>query len=333
MNEFKKYNSIENSYRSEFIERLINEDFDKQEFVVQEKVHGANLSFWCDGDSIRCAKRTGFIEEGEGFYEFSSVLNKYHDPIYKLFDFVTDKYKDTSFITIYGELFGGAYPHSEVTKDRDAIVIQKGVYYSPSNDYYAFDIMLDNKKYLSVDEANNFFENSGFFYAKTLYKGDLKSSLDFLNSFESCISKWLGLPAIENNICEGTIIKPAIPAFLKNGSRVIIKNKNSKWEENKKKKKMIKTPDNYSELLKALLDATKEYINVNRLNNTISKVGPVDTNNFGKVVGLFNKDILEDFVKDYSDEFERLEKNEQKMIRKSVNTNASKLINQYLKDN
>ena len=181
MNEFKKYNSIENSYRSEFIERLINEDFDKQEFVVQEKVHGANLSFWCDGDSIRCAKRTGFIEEGEGFYEFSSVLNKYHDPIYKLFDFVTDKYKDTSFITIYGELFGGAYPHSEVTKDRDAIVIQKGVYYSPSNDYYAFDIMLDNKKYLSVDEANNFFENSGFFYAKTLYKGGLKASLHFLD--------------------------------------------------------------------------------------------------------------------------------------------------------
>ena len=71
----------------------------------------------------------------------------------------------------------------------------------------------------------------------------------------------------------------------------------------------------------------------NRLNNTISKVGPIDSNNFGKVVGLFNKDILEDFVKDYSDEFKRLEKNEQKMIRKSVNSNASKLLNQYLKDN
>jgi hypothetical protein len=41
----------------------------------------------------------------------------------------------------------------------------------------------------------------------------------------------LGLPPIENNIVEGTVIKPLIPLFENNGSRIILKNKNDKFSE------------------------------------------------------------------------------------------------------
>lgn len=43
--EFKKYNSIENSYQDDLISSIIEQGFGDLEFVVQEKVHGANLSF------------------------------------------------------------------------------------------------------------------------------------------------------------------------------------------------------------------------------------------------------------------------------------------------
>lgn len=42
---FKKYNSIENTYRQEFLDKIKGHGFWEDEFVVQEKVHGANLSY------------------------------------------------------------------------------------------------------------------------------------------------------------------------------------------------------------------------------------------------------------------------------------------------
>jgi hypothetical protein len=46
--------------------------FDKEQYIVTEKVHGANFSFHVyrteDGIQIKCAKRTGYIEDGEKFF-------------------------------------------------------------------------------------------------------------------------------------------------------------------------------------------------------------------------------------------------------------------------
>lgn len=51
MLEFKKYSSIENSFNREFMERIVAEMPTDLEYVVQEKVHGANTSFLCDGET------------------------------------------------------------------------------------------------------------------------------------------------------------------------------------------------------------------------------------------------------------------------------------------
>ena len=67
MLEFKKYSSIENSFSREFMERVVAEMPQDLEYVVQEKVHGANTSFLCDGKTVRFAKRTSILEEGEQF--------------------------------------------------------------------------------------------------------------------------------------------------------------------------------------------------------------------------------------------------------------------------
>ena len=71
MLEFKKYSSIENSFSREFMEHVVAEVPQDLEYVVQEKVHGANTSFLCDGEAVRFAKRTSMLEEGE-----QKLLNK-----------------------------------------------------------------------------------------------------------------------------------------------------------------------------------------------------------------------------------------------------------------
>ena len=59
--EFRKYNSIENSYQLDFLNEIREQGFCDQEFVVQEKVHGANICFITDGKQIQSAKRTELI--------------------------------------------------------------------------------------------------------------------------------------------------------------------------------------------------------------------------------------------------------------------------------
>jgi len=56
MLEFKKYNSIENTYNKEFMEKIKLEGYDSLLYVVQEKVHGANCCFVTDGKEVHLQK-------------------------------------------------------------------------------------------------------------------------------------------------------------------------------------------------------------------------------------------------------------------------------------
>ena len=63
--EFKRYNDIENSYRSKTINEIYDLGYDKQEWVVTEKVHGSNCAFYLNHEGIRFAKRS-LRENGDG---------------------------------------------------------------------------------------------------------------------------------------------------------------------------------------------------------------------------------------------------------------------------
>jgi Rnl2 family RNA ligase len=137
---------------------------------------------------------------------------------------------------------------------------------------------------------------------------------------------------MEDNICEGVVIRPVVPIYLRNGARVLLKSKNARFAE----KKAIKKRDpklfiepTYSEELNNLLPVVEQYVTENRLNNVASKIGhvsvPKDT---GKLIGLFSKDILDDFLKEHSGEYAAIEKSEQKVLNRHVNMLATNLIKQ-----
>ena len=172
--EFKKYNSIENSYQDKFINAIINHTYDSYEYIVQEKVHGANLSFITDGKMITMAKRTEIITEDEDFYNSKELLENYRNRILSLFSEVSEIFHATS-LTIFGEIFGGGYPHKDVPKIESAKLVQDGIYYCNHNEFYVFDILINNNQYLNTDVANSLFEKHKFIHAKTLFKGSFKA--------------------------------------------------------------------------------------------------------------------------------------------------------------
>jgi Rnl2 family RNA ligase len=330
---FKKYNSIENTFDKEFMEKIQLEGFEKHEFVVQEKVHGANVCFVTDGQDVLFGKRTGFIEAGEKFYDYEELFERYKPLVINLFQSAKSNHPDTQTLIVFGEMFGGRYPHPDVKNNPKTMGIQKGVYYSPTHEFYAFDLYLVNAEigcYLSVDEMNTLFEEAKVFYAKTLFRGTIDECLQYPNAFPSRISEWLGLPPIEDNICEGVVIRPVIPVYFRNGSRLLLKNKNSRFAEKKsikKRKPKLFVEPSYSRELNDLQLIAEEYVTENRLNNVTSKIGqisiPKDT---GKLIGLLSKDILDDFLKEHSGQYSGLEKSEQKILNKHINTMATGLV-------
>lgn len=333
--EFKKYNSIENSYQEDFINSIIEQGFGDLEYVVQEKVHGANLSFITDGQNILSAKRTELILDSEEFYNSKFVLSNYKDKILNLHKAISVNI-DTETVTIFGEIFGGGYPHPNIPKDDTAKLVQRGIYYCPQNDFYAFDILLDNDKYLDVETANAYFEKLGFVYAKTLHKGHLNDCLAYSNTFKTTIPAEYKLPELNGNICEGVVIRPAQATFFRNGSRVIIKNKNEKWSENNNfidkaiLSKLLHEGEELSEEASFLCEEIYKFITQNRLENVISKIGEVNPRkDYGKVLGLYSKDTLTDFLKNFQDKYDALEKHESKSVNKFLNKHAGQLISEY----
>jgi Rnl2 family RNA ligase len=337
--EFKKYSSIENSYREKIISQ-IREIFPlNEEWIVTEKIHGANFSFITDGIEVKCAKRSGIIGENENFYNYKIVYDKYKDEVLKIFNHIKNDIKDVAEIyeiQIFGELFGGYHPNLE-NKYKP---IQKGVYYTNDIEFMAFDMRIRFKLLINDKEFDEFYEPIKFYdilskfnlpIVDILFKGKLEECLEYSNEFNSTICKKLGLPEIEDNICEGVVIKPYNRNhYLPSGDRVILKNKNDKFKEKGKIKKSNKKVV-LTDVQKTWTNELSRYFKVSRLENLLSK-GEVklDWKQFGKIVGLFFKDALEDFIKD-NPNYEELPKTERKIIQKEAQSIAANFVREFMK--
>jgi len=325
---FIKYPEIENSYRKKYLDAISDHGFEAGEFVVQEKAHGANLSFWYDGTEIKSAKRSSFIKDD--FYDYESVAEKYKPYVIKLYDTLKADNYDFNILAVYGELIGGTYPHKEVEKNTSATRIQKGIYYTPNNDFYAIDMSIDGKLQ-DIDTFNKYMEQIGFLYAKTIFRGTLQECLAYPNKFQSKISEWIGLPEIPDNCCEGIVIKPVLPKFMGNGERLILKNKNEKWAEKaKQKKRPLKEKLIISNEANLLWGQLQSFATTNRLRNVISKIGEIQKTDFGKLMAAFSQDVLADFFKDHEHAFKCLEKKEQKHLTRQLNSACSTMIRKNL---
>ena len=260
-------------------------------------VHNSNFSFIITEESvitkdvgevstinIRCAKRTGLIEDGEKFFNYKPVLEKYRKGLEDLFKYHQDT-RNAKVVTVFGELFGGN--------------IQKGMCYSLEQDFVAFDLVVDGtpkEKNIAFDILMN------FKIPTTPVIGIYDSLQDALEVNESFTSKLIrdGFDGDdEHKEVEGIVIEPCQPSYTKNGSRVYLKKKTKRFSEksgkpNIKHKIVEALPQ---EVLDVLMTACM-YITKPRFEAVCSKIGEVTINDIGKVTGLTTKDIIDDMVKD-----------------------------------
>lgn len=120
-------------------------------------------------------------------------------------------------------------------------------------------------------------------------------------------------------------------SFLCDGNDVKFAEKKSV----KKRNKLFAEPVPYSEELKALVAEVVAYVTENRLTNVVSHIGEVHVpKDFGKIMGLFSKDVLEDFLKEHGGDYACLEKSEQKLLSEQpqVSSNHQTALEQCCQD-
>ena len=322
--EFKKYSEIENTYRSKTIHQIEMEGKSGGQWGVTLKVHGSNFSVYMSPDGMKCAKRSGFIGENNPFYNHDYVLDKQLVSLQMVYSEIrkTTEFKEVIF---YGEIFGGLYPHKDVPKVINQTVVQKGVYYSPENKFIVFDIKADGK-YLDYDKVVDVCSRYGVLHAKILFEGTLEECLKYPNEFSDPLCKEFGLPEIENNICEGVVIKPNDTRYFNDGSRIILKNKNEKFKENVGGVKVEKEQKEINPEIVDKAQKVLDYCNDNRLNAVLSKIGTVTNKDFGKLLGLLSQDMYSDFIKDHENFFDDMSNVDKREVQKLVSTGVSTFL-------
>ena len=77
-----------------------------------------------------------------------------------------------------------------------------------------------------------------------------------------------------------------------------------------------------------LLEKLLAYPTENRLQNVLSKMPetPTSSKDCGRLCGLLSQDVLEDFKKDFGQEFQAMDPKERKYIQKSFPTSVKELV-------
>ncbi len=312
----------------------------KLDWIATEKIDGSNFSVYSNGKETKFAKRTGFLNEDDWFYNYQSISLELSEKAKRIYFSITTKEKNIKFIVIYGELCGGFYPKdinnwkgpipSRINEKGIIIIplekraIQEGVYYSDKIKHIIFDIALINEenkiKYLEYNEMVKNCEEVNLPYTPILSKGTLQKLLDFPLDFNSTIPSLFGLKCIENNIAEGIVIRPSVWKN-NNEDRPMLKRKNKNF-------KQFSGDFDINIVKKNPFFLSVCFINLNKLYGVISKVGAKAKKE--EIINEFYDDVWNSMwevgvnVTDYDKVDNFIKENVTKMVDEYINNLYSK---------
>ena len=308
----------------------------KLEWIATEKIDGSNFSVYSNGTETRFAKRTGFLNHDDWFFNYQLISLDLSLKAKKLYDLIHQKENNIKFIVIYGELCGGFYPKdvenwkgpvpNRINAKGVVIIpleeraVQEGVYYSDKIRHIVFDIAVINNedkiKYLEYDEMVKKCEEVGLPYTPILSKGSLQKLLDYSLEFNSTIPALFGLKCLEHNKAEGIVIRPSI--WKGNGEdRPMLKRKNKSFTQFSGEfdiKLIRKNPILFANCM----------INLNRLYGVISKVGARDN----------KENIINEFVEDVWNSIYEFGVNiiDYDKVDNYIKDEVAKMVDEYLKN-
>lgn len=335
------------------IRNKVKDEVEGEEFVVTEKVHGANFSFVTNGVEVRCARRRDFLKDEEKFYNYKRFHAQYEAAILRLFKRIRDE-RPVTFVHLYGELYGGAYPHRDVKRVATASTVQHVVYYSPDNHFSAFDVMItttnDEQVFLSHDDMTRHLDACSIPYLPPLLiTSNFAEALSFNLEFTTHIPAALGLPPLSptihandnipnpKNIAEGVVVKQRSGGGV--DTRFVLKLKHPLFDETKavkttQVKAVMRATGSY---FRVVMTAVEENVTATRVAAALSKVAEVDMSKGVKdnesleaVVGEMVNDVEEEVKSSCSDAMTNLTPEQREKVRVVIEKKSRGAVISYL---
>lgn len=292
----------------------------KTEWVVTEKIHGASFALVAELSSslptpalaspgstaitFRAAKRKAFLEPGEDFFGHLALLARIGPTLLDAFERIRAGHPAALCATIYGELFGGTYPHPAVPPCPGVEPVQTGICYSPRIELSAFDVTVDlpgrGRIYLDYDRALALFSAAGLLCAEPLFTGSYEDAMAWPLGGDSTLPARLGLPPLGRpNPAEGVVVKPVkslVVATRSGPMRPAVKRKIPQFAEDRRFHEAAKwaAPSKGMEPLARLEWEMLALCTDNRLQATISKVGRIASGGDARareVMSLFVEEV------------------------------------------
>jgi Rnl2 family RNA ligase len=182
-----------------------------ENWIATEKIHGAQLVLGADSSQVKIGKRKAWLASSESFFGWQLL----RPALTAAARAIHASLGSQGAVYVYGELFGGHYPHADVPPARGLVPVQTGIWYAPELRYSIFDIVHvtpDESMFVADDQIRQLAALTGLQTAPLLGRGRLTDLQRLPVRYVSRVAGELGLPPIESNFAEGYVLKPAAAA-------------------------------------------------------------------------------------------------------------------------
>jgi len=192
-------------------------------WVATEKIHGAQLVVATDGEVVRLGKRKAWLAPDEPFFGWQLLRHELEAKARALHAALGRGGE----LHLYGELFGGSYPHFGVAALPGLCAVQTGIWYAPGLAWAVFDALVVGEGsapgFLAHAELERLARVAGLLLPPLLGRGTRVELTRLPVRYPSRMPACLGLPELPGNVAEGYVLKP--DAELPAAARPVVKHK------------------------------------------------------------------------------------------------------------
>lgn len=197
-------------------------------WVATEKIHGAQLVVATDGALVRLGKRKAWLVPDEPFFGWQLLRGELEAKA-RAFHAALGRGGE---LHLYGELFGGGYPHPEVAALPGISAVQTGIWYAPGVAWAVFDALVVGRGapvFLAHSELEALAERVELLVPPRLGRGTRAELARLPVRYGSRVPSCFGLPELPGNVAEGFVLKP--DAELPAAARPVVKHKIPEFDD------------------------------------------------------------------------------------------------------
>lgn len=210
--------------------------------VATPKIHGSNVQlYYAPTTGVKYGRRSAFLSPGEEHYGAAGAgaALELDTKLPALFSGLAMSHPTLTAVAVYGEVYGGWYPHPDVPAAKPSRKpVQKWLWYAPAVQLVAFDVQLlladGTARFMDFEDARFACRYVDIPFIPPAKRGPLQEVCEWAvaHAADNALAYYnpLGLPLLERNAGEGFVVR-LVSEAVAGDDRALAKVKNPAFSE------------------------------------------------------------------------------------------------------